>query len=87
MPVMQVRWNYKLQPNREQETLISEWLVTLRKHRNYSLREREQGWNENNRDADEPISYAWGSCCDLETRVESGSCCPLTGKNPSGTVV
>jgi putative transposase len=75
---MQLRWNYKLQPNNEQDALMSEWLVTLRKHRNYSLSERESGWNDNNRDSDEPISYAWGAFCDLETRVEFGSCCPLT---------
>jgi putative transposase len=75
---MQVRWNYKLQPNHEQAALMSEWLVTLRKHRNYSLRERETGWNENNRNADSDIGYAWYSFCDLETRIEYGSCCPLS---------
>jgi putative transposase len=76
--IMQVRWNYKLQPNNEQDALMSEWTVTLRKHRNYSLREREEGWNTNNRDADKPVSYAWGAFCDLATRAEYGSCCPLT---------
>jgi putative transposase len=75
---MQVRWNYKLSPSSGQEALMSEWLVTLRKHRNYSLREREDGWNNNNRDADEPVSYSWGSFCDIDTRVEYGACCPLT---------
>jgi putative transposase len=76
--MMQLRWNYKLQPNHEQDALMSEWLVTLRKHRNYCLAERESGWNDNNRNADEPVGYAWGAFCDLETRVELGSCCPLT---------
>jgi putative transposase len=75
---MQVRWNYKLLPNTTQTTLMEEWLVTLRKHRNYALREREDGWNSNNRDADTAISYADGSFCNLETRVEYGACCPLT---------
>lgn len=75
---MQVRWNYKLQPNNEQDALMSEWLVTLRMHRNYCLKERETGWNSNNRDADQPISYAWDSYCDVTSRIEYGSCCPLT---------
>lgn len=75
---MQVRWNYKLLPSCGQRTLMAEWLVILRKHRNYSLREREDGWNSNNRDADESVSYAWGSFCDIDTRVEYGACCPLT---------
>jgi len=56
--MMLVRWNYKLLPNRQQDTLMDEWLVTLRKHRNYSLRERELGWNTNNRDGNDPIAYA-----------------------------
>ena len=75
---MQVRYRYKLRPSFTQQSLMSEWLVTLRKHRNYSLREREDGWNTNNRDADERVGYAWGACCDVETRIEWGSCCPLT---------
>jgi putative transposase len=75
---MQVRWNYKLQPNKGQRTLMGEWLVTLRKHRNYLLREREQGWETNNRDVDTPIHYVYGAHCDIETRLEVGSCCPLT---------
>lgn len=75
---MQVRWNYKLQPNKGQQDLASEWLVTLRKHRNYSLRERENGYYSNNLDADQPIAYSYGSYCDIETRVEYGVTCPLT---------
>jgi putative transposase len=57
---------------------MSKWLVTLRKHRNYALRERETGYNTNNQNADEPITYAWGGWCDIELKVEYGSCCPLT---------
>lgn len=57
---------------------MAEWLVTLRKHRNYALRERETGYNTNNQDVTEPIIYAWGSWCDIETHIEYGSCCPLT---------
>ncbi len=74
---MQVRWNYKLKPNAEQEALMAEWLVTLCKHRNYCLRERENGWNDNNRASDQSISYAHGSYCAIDTRNEWGSC-PLT---------
>jgi putative transposase len=48
---MQVRWNYKLQPNKGQESLMAEWLVTLRKHRNYCLAERKRGFETNNNDA------------------------------------
>lgn len=76
---MQVRWNYKLQPNKGQDALASEWLVTLRKHRNYSLRERENGYNSNNLDEDKPISYyAYGAFCDIETKVAYGACSVLT---------
>lgn len=75
---MQVRWNYKLQPNKGQDALASEWLVTLRKHRNYSLRERENGYNSNNLDVDQPLSYTYGAYCDTETKAEYGVCCPLT---------
>jgi len=72
------RWTYKLKPNKAQVALMSEWLVTLRKHRNYCLKEREIGWYTNNRDADKPVSYAFGAYCDIESRIEYGSCCPLT---------
>lgn len=75
---MQVRWNYKLQPNKGQSALMSEWLVTLRKHRNYCLNERQRGFESNNQDSDQPIMYAYGSSCDLETREEFGAFCPLT---------
>ncbi len=75
---MQVRWNYKLKQNMGQSALMAEWLVTLRKHKNYCLRERENGWNDNNRDSDQPISYTDGSYCELHTRNEWGSYSPLT---------
>ncbi len=75
---MQVRWNYKLQPNKGQTALMDEWLVTLRKHRNYCLAERKRGFETNNQDADEPIMYLWGSYCELDTRFVSGSYSPLT---------
>jgi putative transposase len=75
---VQVRWNYKLNPNSSQDGLMGEWLETLRRHRNYCLRERELGWNSNNQYSDEPVSYGYGAFCDLETRAEYGSCCPLS---------
>lgn len=75
---MQVRWNFKLKPNKTQATHMSQWMVTLKKHRNYALREREDGYNANNRNADQPLTYAWGSYCNIESRSEYGSCCPLT---------
>jgi putative transposase len=55
-----------------------QWLTTLRKHRNYALREREVGYNTNNQNADTPVVYAWGTWCDIESRTEYGSCSPLT---------
>ncbi|GAB1541885.1 hypothetical protein NUACC21_45580 [Scytonema sp. NUACC21] len=67
---MQVRWNFKLKPTKTQALQMSQWLVTLRKHRNYALREREIGYSTNNQDVDEPIVYAWGSWCDIESKVE-----------------
>ncbi|MGB3206621.1 MAG: transposase [Crinalium sp.] len=75
---MQVRWNFKLKPNQIQAIKMSEWLITLRKHRNYALRERETGFNTNNQNADTPISYAWGAFCDKTSKIEYGASCPLT---------
>jgi putative transposase len=75
---VQVRWNYKLQPNKGQAALMSEWLVTLRKHRNYSLRERIEGYQNNNLDSEEIICYQYGSYCEIDTHQEFGSFCPLT---------
>jgi len=75
---MQVRWNYKLQPNKEQQALMSEWLVTLRKHRNYCLAERLRGFETNNQDSDQPVMYGYAAYSDIESRIEYGSFCPLT---------
>jgi putative transposase len=75
---MQVRWNYKLQPNKTQQALMGEWLVTLRKHRNYCLAERQRGFESNNQDSDQPVMYEYGAFCDIDNRVEFGSFCPLT---------
>lgn len=79
---MQVRWNFKLIPNQDQAAKIDRWLVTLRKHRNYALRERKQGWDSNNKDLALETgigsAYVWGSYCELETQVEFGACYPLT---------
>lgn len=75
---MQIRWNFKLKPSKTQAEQMSQWMVTLRKHRNYALREREDGYNANNRNAEEALTYAWGSYCDIESHSEYGSCCPLT---------
>lgn len=75
---MQVRWNFKLLPNQQQEATLEDWLITLRKHRNYALRERRDGFETNNKDASTQVIYAYGSYCDLEERIEYGSCCPLT---------
>ena len=62
---MQVRWNYKLQPNKGQDSLMAEWLVTLRKHRNYCLAERKRGFETNNQDADQAVMYFWGAYSNL----------------------
>ncbi len=75
---MQVRWNFKLLPNQQQEVTLEDWLVTLRKHRNYALRERRDGFETNNQDANAQVIYAYGSYCDLDSKIEYGSCCPLT---------
>ncbi|MBR8839203.1 MAG: transposase [Stigonema ocellatum SAG 48.90 = DSM 106950] len=75
---MQVRWNFKMLPNQSQEATLEDWLVTLRKHRNYALRERKDGFETNNQDVDTKIAYAYGAYCDLDSRAEYGSSCPLT---------
>ena len=75
---MQIRWNFKLKPTKRQHQQMLKWLVTLRKHRNFALSERESGYNTNNLKVEDAITYAWGSHCDIESRVEYGSCCPLT---------
>ncbi|MEH2417049.1 RNA-guided endonuclease InsQ/TnpB family protein [Nostoc sp.] len=75
---MQIRWRFKLQPNIGQQALMSEWLVTLRKHRNYCLAERQRGFETNNQKSDEPVMYHYGAFSDKKSRVEYGSYCPLT---------
>ena len=75
---MQVRWNYKLQPNKGQSALMDEWLVTLRKHRNYCLAERKRGYEGNNLESVEVVEYGYGAYCDIESRIEYGAYCPLT---------
>jgi putative transposase len=57
---------------------MSEWLITLRKHRNYCLAERKRGFETNNQDADRLVMYQFGAFSDLNSRVEYGSYCPLT---------
>lgn len=75
---MQLRWNFKLKLNKTQIQQLSRWLIALRKHRNYALREREIGYSTNNQNYDDLVTYAWGSWCDINSKVEYGSCCPLT---------
>jgi len=65
-------------PNQSQEETLEDWLVTLRKHRNYALRERIEGFDTNNQGIDESIAYSYGAYCDIESKIEYGSCCPLT---------
>ncbi len=57
---------------------MTEWLVTLRKHRNYCLAERRYGFETNNQDSDTVIMYPYGAFSDIETKIEYGSYCPLT---------
>jgi putative transposase len=57
---------------------MSEWLVTLRKHRNYCLAERQRGFETNNQKSDEPVMYQYGAFSNLDSRIEYGSYCPLT---------
>lgn len=75
---MQVRWRFKLKPNKGQQALMTEWLVTLRKHRNYCLAERKRGFETNNQDSDQPIMYQYGAFSSTDSRVTYGSYCPLT---------
>ncbi|MEH2295189.1 RNA-guided endonuclease InsQ/TnpB family protein [Nostoc sp.] len=75
---IQVRWNYKLQPNKAQQALMGQWLVTLRKHRNYCLAERKRGFETNNQDSVKPVMYGYAAYSDIETRAEYGASCPLT---------
>ncbi|MDF5730649.1 MAG: transposase, partial [Rhizonema sp. PD38] len=75
---VQIRWNFKMLPNQTQDATLDEWLVTLRKHRNYALRERKDGFETNNRDSNETIIYAYSAYCDIDSKIEVSACCPLT---------
>ena len=75
---MQVRWNYKLQPNKAQQALMGEWLVTLRKHRNYCLAERKRGFESNNQHNDQFVCYGYAAYCEIDNRFEVGAFSPLT---------
>jgi putative transposase len=75
-----IRWNFKLVPNKSQTEKMSAWLVTLRKHRNYALRQRSDGYSSNNQCLDQPEEMLSGSYCNVKTREEFPAvwCCPLT---------
>lgn len=75
---MLVRWNFKMLPTQSQSAMLSDWLVTLRKHRNFALRERTNGYQANNQDSNSTVAYVYGAYCDLIDKVEYGSSCPLT---------
>lgn len=57
---------------------MGEWLVTLRKHRNYCLRERQRGVETNNQHNDEAVCYGFAAYCEMDTRLEVGAFSPLT---------
>jgi putative transposase len=57
---------------------MGEWLVTLRKHRNYCLRERQRGFETNNQHNDEAVCYGFAAYCEMDTRLEVGAFSPLT---------
>jgi putative transposase len=59
---------------------MSAWLVTLRKHRNFALRQRSEGFETNNQSSDQSEVMLKASCCDLKTREELSEvwCSPLT---------
>lgn len=57
---------------------MAEWLVTLRKHRNYCLAERQRGFESNNQDSDQSVMYEYGAFCDIDSQIEYGASCPLT---------
>jgi putative transposase len=56
---------------------MSEWLVTLRKHRNYCLAERKRGFETNNQHNDQLVCYEYGSHCEVELSWEIGSYCDI----------
>jgi putative transposase len=75
-----IRWNFKLVPTQSQTEKMSAWLVTLRKHRNYALRQRSEGYSSNNQYAKQAEELISGSYCDIKTKEEFPEiwCCPLT---------
>jgi putative transposase len=75
---VQVRWNFKIKATKSQDETMSRHLDTLRKHRNFALRERETGYNTNNQNGNSEIVYAINSFCDITLRTEYGYCCALT---------
>lgn len=77
---MQIRWNFKLVPTKSQIEKMSTWLVTLRKHRNYALRQRIEGFESNNQFANQAERLLSYSYCNLKTKEEFPEvwCCPLT---------
>lgn len=75
---MQIRYSYKLRPSKMQREVMNSWLVTLRKHRNYALRQRTDGYQTNNQNVIESINFSYGAYSDLKTREIWNSWCPLT---------
>ena len=75
---MKKRYSYKLRPSKMQRRIMADWLTTLRKHRNYALRERSVGYETNNQDADTAVVYSAGAYCDISDRSEWFASCPLT---------
>lgn len=57
---------------------MGEWLITLRKHRNYCLAERKRGFESNNQNSDQAVMYEYRAFCDINTHYEYGAFCPLT---------
>jgi putative transposase len=75
-----IRWNFKLVPTQPQIEKMSGWLVTLRKHRNFALRQRSKGFETNNQHSEQSEVMLKASYCDIKTREESAEiwCSPLT---------
>ena len=75
---MNQRYSYKLRPSKMQHRIMTEWLNTLRKHRNFALRERIIGYESNNQDANDAVVYGAGAYCTIGERSEWLASCPLT---------
>jgi putative transposase len=75
-----IRWNFKLVPTQPQIEKMSGWLVTLRKHRNFALRQRSKGFETNNQHSEQSEVMLKASYCDIKTREEYAEiwCSPLT---------